>query len=416
MNTRHPPQTPYFWIIGGGLMQVPLIEVVHALGLRALVTDRRDDCACASLADWFEAVDIFDLMGHLVLCDELLGAGERIAGVLAAGVDAPLTMAVLAQHLGVPGISPDIAALVHHKAKCRKRLTELGYPMPLYRQLSPSDLPDLTAIADGIGYPLIIKNTDSSGSRGTRIFQSRQDEAMHATAREAMRVSRSGTALLESCWEGTEHTVETLFDVHGKFHRCFITDRWFDKSAGFAIETGLRHPSVLSVHAQEQMYSLAEQVARDVGIHQGAAKYDMMMTQDGPRIIEMTVRLSGGFDCQYLVPAATGKQVLRAAVLTALGRPLEPNMLTDTRRRIGVTGSLWPQPGTITRIEGVAQALALPGIEQVFLRCKTGDRVEAYTDCTQRVCFVIATGDDEAQARSHLDRALRTIRIETRPS
>ena len=118
---------------------------------------------------------------------------------------------------------------------------------------------------------------------------------------EAMKVSRSGKAMIESLWIGSEHTVETLFDINGKFHECFITDRIFDKTDGFALETGLVHPTTLPIDVQNQLYELAYKVAVNVGINQGAAKFDMMMTVDGPRIIEMTVRLSGGFDCQYLV-------------------------------------------------------------------------------------------------------------------
>lgn len=403
----------FFWVIGGGLMQVPLVAEVRALGLGVLVTDRDPACACADLADRFEALDVFDIPGHLSLAEALVAQRVPIAGVLAAGIDAPETMAVLARRLGLPGVDPEIARLVHHKAQFRERMQQLGYPVPRFVSFGAADIDRLPELAKEIGYPLIIKNTDSSGSRGTRIFKAPDPQVMREVAEQAVAVSRSGRALMESCWEGSEHTLESLFDCEARFHRCFITDRHFDKQSGFALETGLRHPSVLDVRTQEEMYQLAERVAIDLGVRVGAAKFDFMVTPNGPRIIEMTVRLSGGFDCQYLVPAATGKAVLQAAVLTALGRPFAPGLLHDSLGRIGVSGSVWPEPGRIVSIEGVEAARQVPGVEQVILRHQPGDRVLPYEDCTRRVCFIVATGADEAGALGALHAAQSAIQIQT---
>jgi biotin carboxylase len=413
MTDIRPHPAGHFWIIGGGAMQLPLIQEAAELGLRSIVTDRDPHCLCAAHADLFEPLDVFDIPGHLHLADALQARGIAISGVLAAGIDAPETMAALARHLGLPGVDPAIARLVHHKADFRARLQALGHPVPVYTTLRTSDLPQLAAIGERTGYPLIIKNTDSSGSRGTRIFRQADLPAMQAVAQEAIAVSKSATALVESCWEGSEHTVETLFDIDGRFHRCFITDRHFDKADGWALETGLRHPSALAPAMQETMFQLAEQVASELGITIGAAKFDMMVTADGPRIIEMTVRLSGGFDCQFLVPAATGKRVLKAAVLTALGQRIPDGLLQPTRQRVGVTGSLWPAPGRIARIAGVDEARRLPGIEQIFFRYAEGEQIQPYTDCTRRVCFIVATGEDEASAQRNLARAAQAIHIDT---
>jgi biotin carboxylase len=404
-------QDRYFWVIGGGQMQIPLIEVVCRLGMRSLVTDLNPTCVCSPLADRFFPLDIFDIAGHLALADTLQSEGIFICGVLAAGIDAPETMARIAQHLHLTGVNPEIAQLVHNKANFRQRLEALGYPVPRYVSFSSAQINELPALAESIGYPLIIKNTDSSGSRGTRIFRSPNIALMREVAQIAISVSRSGTALIESCWEGTEHTVETLFDIHGHFYPCFVTDRYFEKTEGYALETGLRHPSALPESMQDEMYAVAHSVANDLGVTVGAAKFDFMVTDDGPRIIEMTVRLSGGFDSQYLVPSATGKDVLKAAVLTAIGQEFDESLLVDTVQRVGVTGSIWPTPGRIGSISGVENALSLPGIEKIFFRCSPGDIVQPYIDCTRRVCFIIATGVDEKEAIFHLNQAREAISI-----
>ena len=402
----------FFWVIGGGLLQVPLIKEVRALGLGVIVTDGNPNCVCSSLADQFKTLDIFDIPGHLNWAKELKNIGYHIEGVLAAGIDAPETMAELCQYLELPAVSPEIARLVNNKDQFRQKMGDLGLPRPRFAIVTSDDLSRVFDIARDVGYPLIVKNSNSSGSRGTKIFREEHPELLEI-AKSAIAVSRSGIALIESLWEGSEHTVETIFDCEGRFHRCFITDRLFDKSDGYPLETGLVHPSLLALDVQEDMYQLAELVARSIGISVGAAKYDMIMTHDGPRIIEMTVRLSGGFYCQYLVPVATGKNILKAAVLTSLNRKFNADLLFDTKRRVALSESVWPQPGIISQINGVEQIKELPGYEYLFLRCAVGDRIQDYVDCTKRVCFLIVSGVNLDDARLNMNRIKSKLEIIT---
>ena len=152
-------------------------------------------------------------------------------------------MSSLNKFLGHPTVEPKIARLVHNKHEFRNKLKELGYPTPKFFQIDINSLSNLENIINELGFPLIVKNTDSSGSRGTKIFYKNNFKDIKNTVFEAINVSKSKIALIEECWEGPEQTVETIFDYNGVFHPCFITDRIFDRSSGYAIETGLRSPS-----------------------------------------------------------------------------------------------------------------------------------------------------------------------------
>ena len=338
----------------------------------------------------------------------------NIVGVLAAGIDAPETMAILAQNLGLPSVKPEIANLVHNKHLFRNKLEAWGYPGPRYKAVDNTNFGQLQEIINEIGFPLIVKNTDSSGSRGTKIFYEQNFIEIQNMVLEAISVSKSNVSLIEECWEGPEQTVETIYDIEGNFHPCFITDRIFDRSNGYAIELGLRNPTNLPIEVQNEMFLIAKKISNDLGITQGAAKFDMILTKNGPRVIEMTVRLSGGFDCQYLVPAASGKNVMRAAILTALGEKFPAELLEDTKHKTSLSESIWPEPGIITEIEGVEMARKIPGVEYIFFRHKVGDTIQPYTDCTKRVCFIIVTGKDENDAREIMVMVKSIIKIRTR--
>lgn len=140
----------------------------------------------------------------------------------------------------------------------------------------------------------------------------------------------------------------------------------------------------------------------------------MIVTSEGPRIIEMTTRLSGGFDCQYLVPSASGKNILKAAILTSIGKEFDPSLLVDSKHKVSVSGSHWPKPGKIAGINGLTDALQIPGIEKIILRKNVGDTINHYKNCADRVSFIIASGDNLDLAKSALDEALSTIQFDIR--
>ena len=404
-----------FWCIGGGVLQIPVIEKARELGYSVLITDGSPNCVCANIADEFFNVDIFDIEAHLELATRL-SAKYTIAGVLAAGIDAPMTMSALCEHLGLPGVPLSISETVHFKSKFREFSLENGIDTPKFSVFNESNLADLSKELSKFSLPFIIKNVDSSGSRGTKIFYERNNQEELRIAKEAIKCSKSKSFLVESVWTGIECTVETLFDINGEFYPCFITDRIFDYTSGFPIEIGLISPSQLPIVDQEACFELAHKVAKKLGITIGAAKFDMMVTKDGPKIIEMTTRLSGGFDCQYLVPASSGKNVIAAAILTACGKKFSPHILQQSKRLTAVTVSHWPPDGKIKFISGVREAQNLDGICHIFFRKTVGDIVQGYNDCADRVSFIIAVGEDLREAQLIAQNALDLIKIEVHDS
>jgi len=372
----------YVWCLGAGLMQVPVVEEIWNLGYSVIVSDGNDSAPCIDILrenDIFEHIDIFDIENHINALIKLQQPGGiDVAGTVCIGIDCPETAAAMQEYLGKPTAPRDVARICHNKAEFRKAMKVLGYPTP--------------TVTD----KLIVKTkTESSGSRGTVLYP-------------------DCGYLIEQRWEGTEHTVETLFDVNGKFWPCFITDRFFNYSRGFALETGLRHPSTLPSYIQRKAYQIAEELGRDLGINHGPFKLDIIVTEDGVRVIEATTRFSGGFDCQYLVPAATGKNILRAGIFTAIGEPICSIFGNPTHHRwnkVALSESLWPPVGKIVDIQGVEEAKKIEGVEHIIFRKNVGDIVEDYVDCTKRVCFIITSGNTEPEAWEAMDKAQNNIRI-----
>jgi biotin carboxylase len=397
----------YLWVIGGGVLQIPLIEEANKLELKTIVSDLNNTCVAKDFCDIFVDIDIFDIDGHI---DYLRNSNLNIVGVLAAGIDAPETMAAMNEFLGLKGISLEIALLCKNKDKFRLKLKELGYPVPIFEIIDKKNIVNIEQILDKIPYPMIVKPTNNSASRDMKIFHKKSEELISFIRKNTEKYS---VILLEELWIGEEQTVECLVDINEVFHNGFITDRKFTFRNDFPVEIGLVHPTQLDKLKQDELFHLAKDIAKDLNINVGAIKLDTIYTKDGPRIIELTVRHSGGFDCQYLVPLSTGKNILKSAILSAIGEKFDENFLKAQKNKFGVTGSIWPIPGKILSIQGIEEAKRLQGVEEIFLRYKEGDIISDYIDCASRVIFIICVGNSLTEANEALEKAKSIIKIET---
>jgi len=399
----------WLWVIGGGLLQIPLIEQAQQMDLKVLVTDLNPDCPARDYADRFETVDIFTIDDNIQLCQQLLDEGMLVAGVLAAGIDAPETMARLNEYHGLKGVTSDIARTIQQKDLFRQAMLEKGYPVPRFQIVS--ERREITQAIEQVGFPLIVKPPANSASRDIKIFTEGQENNCADFITGLLK--KYDRLIVEQFWQGAEQTVECLVDIDGEFHEGFITDRHFTFENGFPVETGLVHPTELPAEQQVELFQLAKNLARDFAITAGAVKLDTVLTDDGPRVIEMTVRHSGGFDCQYLVPLTTGKNILRAAIYTAIQEKFPVDLLLPRWQKFGVTGSVWPGTGIIESINGLQQAREEKGVEHIFLRYEKGDLVEPYENCARRAAFIICVTDNRESSRQCLQQAQATLEIKT---
>jgi biotin carboxylase len=404
----------YIWILGGGKMQYPSIVCANELGYKTIITDFKNDCYCRSYADLFYQIDIFDYKENLKLLKKLKKK-YKIKAIFIAGIDCTITASKLAENLNVATSGSKIAKLTNNKYLFRNFLKKNKIlDIPCIKVLGYKNKNLLRKIEKKIGYPFIVKNTDNSASRGTQIVTKKINQRkLNILIKKAIEVSRCKYCIVERYYEGTEHTVETLFDIKGKFHPCFITDRFFDHKSGKALEIGLRNPTQLSLKMQKKIYTFVKKISKKIGISIGPAKFDLLIHKNKIIILEMTTRLSGGFDCQYLVPAATGKNVIKAAMLTALRLKFKKNLLDNKLKRIAFSSSIWPKPGIIRHISYKNLVIKKNDYLKVIFTKKIGDRLSR-DSCADRPCFIIAASNSEKNAISLLKKAKNKIKILTK--
>jgi biotin carboxylase len=180
----------------------------------------------------------------------------------------------------------------------------------------------------------------------------------------------------------------------------------------FHIETAHIDPSVLPVDQQQQIYQVVDAAARSLGIEFGPAKADMIWTAQGPMILEMTARLSGGFHSQYTTPLSSGKDPIKAVMEISLGRQLNTDLLQDKIHKTAICSGVFPKKGQISAISGLERAKKIPGVDVIILTKQVGDLVTEYIDNGSRFCWVITTGANKEAARKSMMEVTNVLNIE----
>lgn len=389
-------------IIGGGTMQIPAIRVAKEMGLQVIVTDYNPNALGFSMADVNIIMSTKDIEGSVRAAREYTQTG-RIDGIITVGTDASMTVAAVANTLGLPGIRFEVAERATNKIKMRHCFAQNRIPSPRFYEAWT--IHDAYKAAKELGFPLVVKPSDNMGARGVVKVESKDE--IRKAFQEAKAASPSGEIVLEEFMPGDELSIDALV-YDRKVIFAGIADRIIDFPPYF-VELGHTLPSAQPKKVQEAACSCMEAGIRALGIDQGAAKGDLKLTPEGPKIVELAARLSGGFMSGYTLPLATGMNVIQGAIEIALGR--EPTVKA-TINRVSAERAIIPHSGRVISITGVDEARKLSQVAEVVINVEPGDILKKLTSNLGKVGNVITVADTREEAVAAAETALGLIKVE----
>lgn len=396
-------------IIGGGIEAFAGIKIAKSLGLSLIIADGNPQAPGFVMADHKLISSTYD--GDLIAsqAEALVQRGIAIDGVIAMCADVPLTVAKVAKKIGLPGLSLQSAHWVADKLLMKEQLLKLGIPIPKFKQVNAAD--ELNEIAKHFKTPFIIKPVDSRGARGVQLIEN--PSQYDAGFKLAQKESPTGRVMVEEYLTGPQISTETLVD-QGTCYTLGFADRnyeWLEQTKPFLIENGGDSPSYLSSNQQQAVTKTVENAALALGIYSGVAKGDMVLTEDGPKVIEIAGRLSGGYFSTTQIPLSTGINFIEHAIKLALGENLDPQQLIPTRRRGVAIRYLHLPTGVVEEIMGIEEAQKTPGVELLSVSIKQGDSIPALNNHTQRIGFVITSANTKQLAIERANSALSFIKV-----
>ncbi len=401
---------PSLLIIGGGIEQVRAYELAHEMGLHVVGTDRNPDAPALQLADEVLIVDTHDPDAN-VRAASVQNQKRSLQGVMTIAHDVPETVAEVASALGLFHIPLEAARLAQDKLAMKERFERDGVSIPLFRRVESAE--QVLECLEHWGGPIVVKPIDNCGARG--VLRLEDSERVQWAFERARSLSKRGVVLAEKYLAGMQLSTESML-VGGRAYTASWSERNYDRLDEFApyiIEDGGVLPATLSPAQVLAVEDLIQSAAHSLGIQDGPVKGDLVWTDDGPAVIEIAARLSGGYLCTDQIPHARGVDLVRQTILQALGQPLNIDELIPSARCFIGVRHFFPRPGRVTQITGYDELRAMPFVIKSALYVSAGDTIAETTDHTTRAGFVFAEGSTSEEAEARAVSAAKSVRIET---
>lgn len=397
-------------IVSGGIEAADAAKRAREMGLHVAVSD-----IDANAPGFAHAHD--RLIANVYGPEETLAAARtyhlekrKIDGVICVAADAPMTAALVARELSLPGVSVETARLASDKLAMKRRFLEQGVAIPWFVALSSAA--DLRAIIAERGNNLVIKPVDSRGSRGVqRIARIGDLDAAFALAQSH---SPTGRVMVEQYLDGPQVSTESIV-TQGRCYTPGFSDRnyeFLETHAPFFVENGGDLPSRLPQDAQEKVKDLVSRAALALGVTNGTVKGDIVVHKGVPHVIELAARLSGGFFCTREIPLNTGVDFIGCAIRVALGENVPASELEPKRQLPVIQRYAFPKPGRISRIAGEREARRIAGIADIVVTARPGDIILPAGDKRQSAAMVLATGETHEAALASANAAISCLAFE----
>lgn len=307
-------------VIGASAFQNKLIEKAKNLGFETHVFAWGSGEIGEKTCDFFYPISIVDKEAIAKKCREL-----DIDAVATTGTDlGNITVAYVADALKLTWNSVDCVARSTNKHLMRRTFEENGDPSP--KSLKVTNDTVLTGV--DFDYPVIVKPSDRSGSRGITKLES--SDGLKEAISLATYESLEGAALIEEFARGREFSVEYI-SWRGVHRFLAITEK-FTTGAPHFIEMGHLEPARIGNVEAEVIKAVVEHALTSLGVMFGASHSEVKLDETGKvKIIEIGSRMGGDCIGSDLVELSTGYDYVEAVIDCAMGK--EPKEPTHALRR-----------------------------------------------------------------------------------
>ena len=300
-------------IIGASYLQLPIVKKAKEMGIETHCFAWEEGAVCKDVADYFYPIDVKDKEQILEVCQHL-----GINGITTIAADLPVsTINYVASKMGLIANPVEYSETTTNKYKMRRCFLENSVPSPKFSLVREDGYYDIK----GFQFPLIVKPTDRSGSKG--VEKVLDPVHLEAAIQRAQEVSFHKEAIIEEFVTGREISVESI-SYEGKHTILQITDK-VTTGAPFFVELEHHQPSSLPEDIKLRVKEIVLNALDALHIKYGASHSEVKITEDSDiRVIEIGARMGGDFIGSDLVRLSTGFDFLKGVIEAALGDFHEP--------------------------------------------------------------------------------------------
>lgn len=378
-------------IVGAGLGQLPAILTSKKMGLKAIAIDKNPNALGMKYADVALPIDVIDIPGALDAAKKY-----KIKGILTMQSDFPVpTVGAIVDELGLFGVGYEVAMRCNNKIETKKWFVEKNIPSPKF--FEANTLEEAEDAVEKLGFPCMIKPSDSSGSRGvSKITANKEVENAY---NEVLKYSKSGQVCVEEFIEGIEIGAAG-FSLKANCEVVLVHNDTLSQPPYF-VPVGHSFPSMFAREQLENVKKAVTASVNTIGIPCGPTNIDLIFTKDNePKIIEIGARI-GATCLPELVHYYTGIDWVKAAIQCALGD--KPDL--KPTQEVPCAAMILDAPK-----DGVLKGYSIPShlkndkhVLEIEVEAKIGEKLNKLRNGTDRIGKVVATGTDWKDAEKRVE-------------
>lgn len=383
-------------ILGASYIQRPLIQRAKELGYQTHVFAWEQGAVAKSIADFFYAISIRDREQLFKECLKI-----HPHGIVSIGSDLAMpSVNYIADKLALVGNTLECSELTTNKYAMRRRLHEAGLPCPHFKLIK-----EISKFRYDFRYPVIVKPTDRSGSRG--VCKVSNEKELATGLRRALDESFKKEVILEEYIEGREISIEML-SWEGNHEFLSLTDKLTTGSPYF-VETEHHQPAHISEEMKTRVISLTRKALDSLMVKYGASHTEIIITKDDEiYFVEIGARMGGDHIGAKLIELSTGNDFMKNVIDVAVGNvPIVKKLF---QKYSGIYYAC-PQKGFVSKIYDYTTAFKEIIEKDIFV--KIGDYVQfpLYDSSCRPAYFIYRTSDGKCTFSPN-----NIIKIITQPS
>lgn len=305
------------------------------------------------------------------------------------------TTARINQSLHTPGLSPESAKLCTDKALMRQAFLESPEDIsPNFSQIRTLD--DAKKFAEKYGFPLILKPANLAKSLLVLKCENMEElianfEKMSSSINEVYQKyapDNDQKIIIEEFLEGPIFSVDAFIDISGDVQ---VLESVVDYKTGYdmGFDDNFHYsrtlPSKLPPSEIENIRRVAGLGCQALKMTASAAHIEIILTQKGPKIVEIGARNGGYRDRMHNF--ANGIELSKNLIRTILGEKID---ITPIRHDPCATIELFPKKlGLFEKVKNLETLKNLPSLKYLRIIPKAGDKVGKSGDGFKAAAIII---------------------------
>ena len=389
----------------------PFLQAGQALGIQCLLAvDMDRELAASAKHGWG-----FPFADTTAACKEIRAVHDRapIDAIIALDDTGTEVAALVSAQLRLPHNQPEAALAASNKYVMRQKMAAACMQVPKFTRVGTQD--SITAAAQRIGYPLVLKPLDRNGSQGVMRVDSADD--LEAKVSRLLRIIQTAPTmprpdfLMESYVPGAEYAVEALL-ADEALHVLAIFDKPDPLEGPFFEESIYVTPSRLPPAWQDDVRAATARATQALGLGFGPVHAELRINDEGVWLIEVAGRSIGGL-CSETLRFGTDESLESLILRHACGLPI-PDLRPQGQAQ-GVMMMPIPQAGVLRGVTGLEKALSVDGITNIQVTAQEGYSLRPLPEGNSYLGFIFAECATPQQAEQALRQAYACLAFDLQP-